>query len=260
MTRTTIGIIGYGRFGRVLHRLFEDGFEIYGSSSTYRNGDIEGITQADFSEANTVYVINENVGRIQELDLSEPDNVVLVNDWNVSTIIGGDGGEGITFVPDEFLAEQGFVTEAGDPYQSVHGMGGIMLVGHQAGGWLYAFDLNRETGEWSYLGRFGTAATETAGLEFDRSTGDLLIWHDADFDQLEVSRLSSTLVDEVRSLDPLVVYDGPPWVLFISENHEGIAVAPIDDCVNGERNFFFITDGGRSYALLLFVHFPCSLP
>ena len=41
--KASIGIIGFGRFGQVIHRLFSDGFDIKVSSSTYKNGDVEGV-------------------------------------------------------------------------------------------------------------------------------------------------------------------------------------------------------------------------
>ena len=43
MKSISIGIIGFGRFGRVIHRLFEDVFEVWVSSSSYKDGDIEGV-------------------------------------------------------------------------------------------------------------------------------------------------------------------------------------------------------------------------
>jgi prephenate dehydrogenase len=50
MKTTAIGIIGFGRFGKVLYRLFEEGFDIRVSSSTYKNGDIEGVRFAPLEE------------------------------------------------------------------------------------------------------------------------------------------------------------------------------------------------------------------
>jgi len=50
MTRKAIGIVGFGRFGQVLHRLFKAGFEIKVSSSTYKPGDIAGVDFASLKE------------------------------------------------------------------------------------------------------------------------------------------------------------------------------------------------------------------
>ena len=65
MKNNQVGIIGFGRFGKVLHRLFRDGFEILVSSSSYRTGDLPGVSFADFEET---------VRRSEALFLSVPIN------------------------------------------------------------------------------------------------------------------------------------------------------------------------------------------
>jgi prephenate dehydrogenase/prephenate dehydratase len=50
MKKKVIGITGFGRFGQVLHKLFEDGFDILVSSSTYKQGDFAGVTFASLEE------------------------------------------------------------------------------------------------------------------------------------------------------------------------------------------------------------------
>jgi prephenate dehydrogenase len=47
----TVAIVGFGRFGKVMHRLFLDGFHIVVSSSSYRPGDIAGVTFVGLEEA-----------------------------------------------------------------------------------------------------------------------------------------------------------------------------------------------------------------
>lgn len=220
-------------------------------------GDAEAVAQADFGDANTVFVLSEGGGTVIEVDLSIGDSAVELNRWGLSAELGGTGAEGMTFVPDRFLAEQGFVDGAGTPYVSVNGMEGLMFIGHQNGGELFAYDLNRATGEHVFVGRYATAAAESAGLEFDRSTGQLFIWHDDDFDQLEVAWLSSTETDTGRRMDTIAVYDAPTPIPFASTNIEGIAIKPIDDCRGGARDFFMTIDGGRIWSFFLFADFPC---
>ena len=158
-------------------------------------------------------------------------------------------------MPDSFLSDQGFVDGQGQPYTSTQGMGGLMFVGVQGGGNLFVFDLNRETGEAVFVGEYQTGANETAGLEFDRSTGKLFIWHDSDIDSLEVTRLSSTggVMDEMMTFAGL----GSPLLGNASTNYEGIAIRPIEDCTDGGRDSFMTIDGGRIWALLQFQLFPC---
>ena len=224
-------------------------------------GDLEGLTLADFDEPETLYLIIEGQERIKEVDLSTYGAAVVTNDWDTSPHLplnGWQGAEGITFVPDEFLAEQGFVDGDGLPYTSTEGMGGLMLVGHQAGGRIYAFDLNRLTGDFIFVGEYLTEKKETAGLEFDRSTGLLYIWHGISDNFLEVTQLSSAEVGGYRKLDALRIYEGFSPLPLGSNNREGVAILPVEECVDGHRGLFVTTDDGGYSSLLLFQQFPCD--
>lgn len=223
-------------------------------------GDLEGLTLADFSEPETLYLIIEGLEHIQEVDLSTYGTAVVVNDWDTRPhlpVAGGAGAEGITFVPDEFLQAQGFVDQNGAAYTSTQGMGGIMLVAHQAGGRLYAFDLNRSDGSFVYVGSYLTERSESCGLEFDRSTGLLYIWHGGD-NHLEVAQLSSQPAGNERKLDSLRIYEGPYKVPGFTDNYEGIAVVHNDECTDGGRSFFLTLDGGNLYSLVRYAQFPCE--
>ncbi len=54
MTIHSIGIVGFGRFGRVLHRLFQNKFEVYVSSSSRGSEEVDGIRFRTLEE--TVYL------------------------------------------------------------------------------------------------------------------------------------------------------------------------------------------------------------
>ncbi len=238
-----------------------DGFAIAQPGGTRAEwnitGDLEGITQADFTEENVIYVMNEAGGLIHELDMSDPTNPVMNNTWNLGAIVG-PSAEAITFVPDEFLTAQGFVADDGSAYVSTRGMGGLMLVGEQGAGQINAFDLDRTTGEFVHVGRYATGRDETAGLEFDRSTGVLYIWHDAGYDELELVHLSSTTAPTgPPRLDTIITYSAPELGLLMSSNREGIALAPISDCKDGLRSLWMTTDGGKLWSLTQFIRFPC---
>jgi len=219
-------------------------------------GDAEAVAQADFADEFIVFVLNEG-GSIGEYDLSVYGEKNLLNTFSIQADGGNNGPEGMTFVPDAFLAAGGFVDGNGAPYVSTQGMGGLMFVGLQAGGAVNAYDLNRVTGEVIFVGEYLTGEQETAALEFDRSTGQLFIWHDASIDVLEVTGLSSTDVGAGRQLDTLVTYGAPSTTLLQTTNREGFAVAPVDECVDGKRRAWMTTDGGNAYSLLLFLDFPC---
>jgi hypothetical protein len=225
-------------------------------------GDAEGLTLADLAEPETLYVLAEGEEHIREYDLSTYGTAVLMNDWNVQSytpVSGGSGAEGLTFVPDVFLAAQGFVDAGGVSYQSTLGMGGLMLVGHQNGGGIFVFDLDRVNGNLVFVGEYETAASETAGLEFDRSTGLLYILHGAGMNTVEVARLSSQPSGSVRRLDTLRIHTGPGTHALGSGNYEGIAITPITDCANDLRRLFLTVDGGNAWSLFVFNDFPCDL-
>ena len=224
-------------------------------------GDLEGVTQAEFEEA-TVYLIIEGEERIKEYDVSSFGSAVLNNVWDTSPHLprsGGLGAEGITFVPDTSLSSAGFVDRFGSPYTSLHGMGGLMLVGHQNGGSIFVFDLDRTTGSFAYVGEYLTPRNEVAGLEFDRSTGLLYAWHDSSHDILSVLDLASepVVAGVRRRFVELASFEGPNHA-----NNEGIALAPIGDCVGGVRDFFMTTDDGAADSLRWYRQFShgCPLP
>ncbi len=223
-------------------------------------GDAEGLTLADLSEPETLYLMVEGAETIKEYDLSVYGTALLKNSWDTSPHLpldGGLGAEGITFVPDPQLQAQGFVDADGNPYVSTHGMGGLMFVGHQNGGDIFVFDLNRQTGEFAFVGEYKTSADEIAALEFDRASGLLYIWHGAEFNTLEVARLSSTETKKKRRFEAAVIFQGPDTVLFGSDNHEGLAVVSVDECAGGKRGLFLTTDGGDFWSLLWYQQFPC---
>lgn len=186
-------------------------------------GDLEGISQVDY-DANLVVLLFEGADMIREYDASTYGQAVLKNQWDISSYVptnGGAGSEGITFVPDEWLTRDGFTDGDGNPYVSTYDMGGLMFVAHQNGGGIYVFDLSRTNGAVHFVGAFRTSRKESSGLEFDRSTGLLYIWHNTGPNYLEVARLSSRVDGAERRLTSVAEFVGPK-----SGNLEGIAIVP----------------------------------
>ena len=185
-------------------------------------GDLEGICQAD-SNSNLVYVMDEN-GYIREYDVSNYSQTNQTRTWDIRAVCTNTvnaGGEGLAFVPDEFLRRQRFSNSNGVPYVSTNGMGGLMFVGYQQDGYLYAFDLKRATGTYGSIGRYQTGRAETADLEFDRRSGKLYVWHNTGSNYLEIVELGSYADGAGRRLRPLAEYYGPR-----TGNLEGFAVVP----------------------------------
>jgi len=206
-------------------------------------GDLEGITQADYSE-DVVYLLNESSGLIVEYDVSVPGTATFVRQWNISAHIpaygaGPLGPEGITFVPDEWLEHWGFRNSAGELYTSHNGMGGLILVAHQNGGRIYVFDLNRSDSTYDFVGAYRTRRAESAGLEFDRSNGYLYIWHNTGSNYLEITTLASYLNSGERYLTPIAEFTGPAGS---SGNLEGIGIPP----ASGAENWCLMVDDGTN--------------
>lgn len=203
-------------------------------------GDLEAICQADFTQE-VAYLMDEN-GWIREYDVSDYGVVAENRNWDIRAqcpeVSGLFGPEGITFVPDEWLARQGFRHTNGNLYVSTNGMDGLMFVGHQDGGYVHVFDLDPAGTQYGYVGRYETSRPETADLEFDRSTGKLYIWHNYGNNYLEVAELNSYVNGSERRLRQLVEYAGPR-----SGNLEGFALAPTQET----NNWCFITDDDNLY-------------
>ncbi|MBK7876283.1 MAG: hypothetical protein IPJ77_11080 [Planctomycetes bacterium] len=219
-------------------------------------GDCEAITLATLAEPSTLFTIEEGSNSIQEWDLSLP-SAVLRRTWNLSAFVpayaGGLGLEALTFVPDAALVAGGFVGANGQPRVSTQGMGSLAFVGHQNGGRIYVFDLNRATGAFQFVGAYRTSDPETAELFFDPSLGVLFAWHGDGRNDLEVLELGSTVVGSERQLDRRLTYDFPG-----TENVEGFALQWSPAGCPGTRGAFVTTDDGGAIALRWFRQFPCG--
>ncbi len=218
-------------------------------------GDSEGVTFADFAE-DVVYLIVEGEEAIHELDVSTYGETVVRRVYDTRPFLpldGKHGAEGITFVPDEHLARSGFTDSRGASRVSRQGLGGLMFVGHQNGGGLYAFDLNRTTGAVDFVGEYRVGAggrdgaparSKVVALEFDRSTGALYVWHGLRNDNaLSVVQLASTALpgETFRQFTDARTWSGPS-----DRSYEGLALVPTQDCgADGRALFLTVDDGGR---------------
>ena len=132
-----------------------------------------------------------------------------------------------------------------------------MFVGHQEGGVIYAIDLHATVDAAVLVGQYGTAENEVAGLEFDRSTGKLYIWHGGSPLALEEARLPSTPTAGLPRLDAVRIYAGPGVPDGGSSNVEGLAITGRGACASGARSVFLTTDDGGPWSLLRYRTFPC---
>jgi len=128
-----------------------------------------------------------------------------------------------------------------------------MFIAHQNGGQIYAFDLDANGTALDFVGSYYTSRSESSGLEFDRSTGYLFVWHNIDSNYLEVTNLGSyNRGDDTRQLNRQVQYISPK-----SGNIEGVALTPAAD---HENKLFFVDDDNQDgFALMSFDQFEPPL-
>ena len=214
-------------------------------------GDLEGITQVN-PHANEFYVVAENQYEIRRYTHNASfTNVTLENSWNLlqapSPMLntGGDGPEGIAFVPDVFLTSSGFISsETGQVYTSTKGMGGLMFVAHQDGGYVWVFDINPDqSNDFLFVGKYKTSRSESCGLSFDKTTGLLYILHNIGSNFLEVTDLTSSIQNGEHTFSTIVEYFVPATIG--NNNIEGVAVA--EKCPdNSNVSAFLCRDASNS--------------
>lgn len=184
-------------------------------------GDLEGITQADDDEL--LYVLDE-AGAIRTYHAGSGQALTA---WHINAALpdtgkkGKRGPEGITFIPDAWLAKGHFVDAQGTVFSaSRHGLGGIFLVAHQNGGGIYAFDLS-PSGAFDVIGAYQSARSESSALAFDRDNGQLFISHNTDGNTLEITDLRSVVHDGQRKFVTISEFSAPN-----RSNLEGFALIP----------------------------------
>jgi len=214
-------------------------------------GDLEDICQVDDSDP-SVYVIDED-GWIRQYNVALYGGISQVRAWDIRAYcpenpFDGNGPEAITFVPDDWLRHEGFRDGSDALRTSSNGMGGLMFVGSQVGGFVHVFDLNTNSNNFTYCGRYETSRAETADLAFDRITGKLYLWHNLDPNYLEVAELNSTLNGNVRRFRTLIEYLGPR-----AGNLEGFALVSTPET----NDWCLITDddNGNNEGIMLYRQF-----
>lgn len=143
-----------------------------------------------------------------------------------------------------------------------------MLVGHQNGGGIYAFDLDRASRKVAFVGAYRIPDPRTGsaphlgrvvGLELDRSTGMLFAWNGVKNENLlSVIGLESTAWAgaELREMKLQSLHRGPN-----QRSIEGLALVPVEDCSNGVRSLFLTVDDGKPRSLFQYGRFTlgCDL-
>ncbi len=216
-----------------------------------RIGDCEGVTFADFAD-DVVFLIVEGEEKIYEVDVSVYGEARVERVYDTSRhlpLSGKRGAEGITFVPDAQLSAGGFVDGTGTLRVSRHGMGGLIFVGHQNGGGVFAFDLDRASSEAEFVGEYrmpiggfiGDVPPSVVGLEFDRDAGRMvaLLGRRTSI-AVGVSGLASHPAADAshREFTDVTLFRGPSW-----RSYEGLALKGSVDEIS--RLYLTVDDGGE---------------
>lgn len=224
--------------GRVRVLQFNSGtnsFSQIGNKSI--SGGPEGITMANNSE-NAFYVIDENNYEIRKYThTSDFGTVTQAKSWDLlqspstMTDTGNTGPEGICFIADTFLTQANFISQTtGLPYVSQKGMGGLLFIAHQNGGYIWVFDVNPNvTDDFAFVGKYKTNRSESCDLSFDGSTGLLYILHNTDGNILETVTLASSIISSERKLNMTNEYFLP--MPSGNTNIEGFAIT--EKCPSG---------------------------
>jgi hypothetical protein len=170
------------------------------------------------------------------------------------------GFEGVAFVPDTYLVQNGFVDQStGSVYYPTDYPGhgdGLFFAALENDGKLYAYALNAD-GTSHRVAVVDTGLGHVMDVQFD--AGLQRIWSLCD----NTCSVSSTLlkVDATGTIVPDVVYARPAGLPNV--NIEGFAIAPDTTCVGGVREAIWSDDGisaaGHEGHALYRGTFPCDV-
>ncbi|MEI7503483.1 MAG: T9SS type A sorting domain-containing protein [Paludibacter sp.] len=212
------------------YNIITNQYTILGSNTSI--GGPEGITQVN-NAANEFYTIDENNYEIRKYTYDNNfSSITKSKKWNIlllpspMTDTGNTGPEGIAFVPDSYLQKKGFVSSVtGLATNSAKGMGGLIFIAHQDGGYIWVFDVNPNVNnDFAYVGKYKTNRSESCDLAFDRSTGLLYVLHNIDDNYLEVTDLTTSIVSGEYKMKTVKEYFIPNPSG--SNNIEGLAISP----------------------------------
>jgi hypothetical protein len=220
--------------------------------------DAEGVTLAG-GDTSIVYVgaernnSNNGVSRntVLRYDTTGAGPLSATHLWDLTALLPvtgpNTGIEAVSFVPDSYLVAAGLVDvttgNAYDPARYPDHAGGLFLVGVEATGGVYAFELDHADGSATMITSFASGFPGVMALEFDAETETL--W--ALCDDTCLGRSSTFRVGASGVYELVRSYERPAGMPNL--NNEGFAIAPLAECTAGVRPAFWSDDadtGGNS--------------
>ncbi len=224
--------------------------------------DAEGVTILGGSSASGVYVASERNNdasgtsrpSILRFDVSgSAAELVALDEWNLATDLASDiptlganaGLEGIAWIPDSYLTENGLVDEAtGELYDPsdypAHGSGLFFVAVEQDGG-VYGYALTTGGG-FERVARFDSGFPGAMELAFDPELGALWVVCDELCDG--ESRLFTIAADgsDAGRFTLTTAYARPAEAPNVA--NEGFAISPQSLCVDGLKPVYWADDNG----------------
>lgn len=166
------------------------------------------------------------------------------------------GVEAIAWIPDSALTAARFVDEgtraAYAPARYPEHGTGLLFVGLESNGMIYAFALNHVTMAFTRVAAIATGQRAVMSLEYDRDSG--LLW--AGCDDACGNRSATLAVDASGKFDVRRRY-APPTTL-PNANNEGFAITSRAECVSGRKPVFWADDGDTRGHSIRTASLPCS--
>ena len=234
-----------------------------GRALRYVNGagspDSEGVTRTEWGSAE-IYVVAErdNAAKdtirqsILRYDLGGSKGVVdATHEWDLTGDLPpatlNHGLEGIAWVPDSYLVQQGFFDDnkqaAYDPAVYPNHGTGIFLVGIDDSGMIYGYVLDHLASAFSRVTAFSSGQAHTTDLAFDRDVGTLWSLCDKNCNNrmtlLDIDTDASSQSCGHFVLRAIL----PPPKALKDMNNEGITMVPEAECSNGRKAMFWSDDG-----------------
>ena len=227
-----------------------------GKSLRYPDGtgnvDAEGVTVLPGTSTayvgsernNDVSAVSRNSILRYDVSVGGPE-LIATHEWNLSAdlpVTGPNlGVEAITGVSDDILVAHGFFDErlghAYNPAEYANHGSGLFLVGVEATGTIYAYALDHSTGGYARVATIASGHTGVMALEFDADNAQLWAFCDDTCQgHSSVLRISAT-TGRFAIVQQFARPIGMPNL-----NNEGVAFAPVSECVAGMRTVIWSDD------------------
>ncbi|WP_139084350.1 lamin tail domain-containing protein [Nesterenkonia sp. F] len=193
-----------------------------------------------------------------ELGGGDGETLTATDEWNLAEDFEGLGAnqglEGVTWVPDEWLTEAGFVDQstgaAYDPAAYPDHNDGLFVVGVEGTGSIYAYALGVD-GSAERIATIEPSLDVVAEVQFDAERDQL--W--AACDDACDGRITTLTVDDTGAFAEESSYQRPEGMENLA--NEGFAIAAADQCTDGTVPTFYADDGDEGDHSLRTGTFPC---